>query len=101
MLQAYAADLKSSLIADMANQSLFCPRAAPPTALTTPAATPGIDWRFHKTSPFLPSDIVDVLDPLILRYAKERDAGERFGDFVVRTGVVKTMLAGPEFQLPG
>lgn len=33
--------------------------------------------------------IVAELDPIIRRYAKEREAGERFGDFVIRTGYVK------------
>jgi sulfite reductase (NADPH) hemoprotein beta-component len=32
--------------------------------------------------------ILDALDPLIARYAAERGEGERFGDFLIRTGVV-------------
>ena len=33
-------------------------------------------------------EIVEVLRPLIFRYAKEREEGEKFGDFVIRSGVV-------------
>jgi sulfite reductase (NADPH) hemoprotein beta-component len=33
--------------------------------------------------------ILDALDPLIARYAGERNNDERFGDFLVRTGVVR------------
>jgi sulfite reductase (NADPH) hemoprotein beta-component len=42
--------------------------------------------------------ILKLLTPLLLRYAKERDAGERFGDFVVRIGVVKATTAGNNFH---
>ena len=37
-------------------------------------------------------EIVAALTPLIERYAKERDAGERFGDFVIRKGYVAPTL---------
>jgi sulfite reductase (NADPH) hemoprotein beta-component len=33
--------------------------------------------------------IIEALDPLLARYAAEREAGERFGDFLVRAGVVE------------
>lgn len=33
--------------------------------------------------------IVDALDPLLARYAAERLPGERFGDFLVRAGIVR------------
>lgn len=42
--------------------------------------------------------IVKLLDPLIKRYAKERKSGERFGDFVIRIGVVKATTAGNTFH---
>jgi sulfite reductase (NADPH) hemoprotein beta-component len=38
------------------------------------------------------------LTPIIQRYAKEREDGERFGDFVIRTGYVKEVKAGREFH---
>jgi sulfite reductase (NADPH) hemoprotein beta-component len=43
-------------------------------------------------------EIVAALTPLIERYAKERDAGERFGDFVIRTGYVAPTNAGRDFH---
>ncbi len=42
--------------------------------------------------------IVQLLEPLFVRYAKERKTGERFGDFVVRVGVVKATTAGNQFH---
>ncbi len=42
--------------------------------------------------------IVQLLEPLFLKYAKERRNGERFGDFVVRAGVVKATRAGNQFH---
>jgi sulfite reductase (NADPH) hemoprotein beta-component len=38
--------------------------------------------------------ILDALDPLFGRYATERSDGERFGDFVVRTGIVSIDATG-------
>ncbi|HET6912486.1 MAG TPA: assimilatory sulfite reductase (NADPH) hemoprotein subunit [Rhodanobacteraceae bacterium] len=32
--------------------------------------------------------ILEALDPLLSRYARERDSGERFGDFLQRAGVI-------------
>jgi sulfite reductase (NADPH) hemoprotein beta-component len=43
-------------------------------------------------------DILAALQPLLTRFAVERRADESFGDFVVRAGIVKAMLAGREFQ---
>ncbi|GFE83564.1 sulfite reductase [NADPH] hemoprotein beta-component [Steroidobacter agaridevorans] len=43
--------------------------------------------------------ILDTLRPLLAAYASERLAGECFGDFLVRTGVVPLMLDGRRFQL--
>ena len=43
-------------------------------------------------------EIVAGLTPLIERYAKERDPGERFGDFVIRAGYVAPTTAGRDFH---
>ncbi|MGQ0673304.1 MAG: NADPH-dependent assimilatory sulfite reductase hemoprotein subunit [Hyphomicrobium sp.] len=42
--------------------------------------------------------IIKLLDPLLKRYAKERKPGERFGDFVIRVGVVEATPAGNKFH---
>lgn len=42
--------------------------------------------------------IMELLTPLIARYAKERNKGERFGDFVIRAGVIKPTTAGNTFH---
>jgi sulfite reductase (NADPH) hemoprotein beta-component len=44
------------------------------------------------------SDIIAVLGPLFAAYAGQRDQGERFGDFVIRTGVVQATTAGHRFH---
>ncbi|EAR20224.1 assimilatory sulfite reductase (NADPH) hemoprotein subunit [Nitrococcus mobilis] len=46
------------------------------------------------------TEIIDSLAPLIRDYAQQRQEGERFGDFVIRVGAVKPMLAGRDFQQP-
>jgi sulfite reductase (NADPH) hemoprotein beta-component len=38
------------------------------------------------------------LEPMLQRYAKERDQTERFGDFVIRAGYVKPTMAGNAFH---
>jgi sulfite reductase (NADPH) hemoprotein beta-component len=43
-------------------------------------------------------EIVAALTPLIEGYARERMSGERFGDFVIRTGHVRPTLAGRDFH---
>jgi sulfite reductase (NADPH) hemoprotein beta-component len=43
-------------------------------------------------------EIIAALGPPLARYAAERAPGERFGDFVVRAGIVRRMRAGREFQ---
>ena len=45
-------------------------------------------------------DIVAALDPLLRRYALERNANEGFGDFTVRIGAVTPVSRQSEFQLP-
>ncbi|ANS74273.1 sulfite reductase [Paenibacillus yonginensis] len=43
-------------------------------------------------------EILNSLQPIINRYAKERLEGEHFGDFTIRTGYVKEVLDGQEFH---
>ena len=42
--------------------------------------------------------IVAALSPLFKSYAQERERGERFGDYVIRAGVVKETTAGLDFH---
>lgn len=42
--------------------------------------------------------ILELLDPLFARYAKERETAERFGDFVIRAGVIAPTTAGNRFH---
>lgn len=46
-------------------------------------------------------EIVAALDPLFERYAAERDAGERFGDFLIRSGIVAAVSAGADVHRGG
>lgn len=43
------------------------------------------------------AEILDILRPMLRRYAKERHDGERFGDFLIRTGVILPVLNGRSF----
>jgi sulfite reductase (NADPH) hemoprotein beta-component len=43
-------------------------------------------------------EIVAALEPIIHRYARERNPGERFGDFVIRAGYVKATRQGMDFH---
>ena len=43
-------------------------------------------------------DIKALLAPIIEDYAKQRNDGERFGDFVIRAGYVKETTAGNNFH---
>ncbi|MFK2824616.1 assimilatory sulfite reductase (NADPH) hemoprotein subunit [Bacillus sp. B190/17] len=43
-------------------------------------------------------EILDTLRPILSRYAKERQEGERFGDFVIRAGYVKEVHSGLDFH---
>jgi sulfite reductase (NADPH) hemoprotein beta-component len=43
-------------------------------------------------------EIVGILRPILERYANERTDGERFGDFVIRTGYVVETREGREFH---
>lgn len=42
--------------------------------------------------------ILAELTPIIQRYAREREPGERFGDFAIRAGYVEAVLAGKDFH---
>lgn len=42
--------------------------------------------------------ILALLDPLLSRYAKEREDGEHFGDFVIRAGIVAETKQGNQFH---
>ena len=44
------------------------------------------------------TEIVAALEPIIHRYARERNPGERFGDFVIRAGYVKATRQGKDFH---
>ena len=44
------------------------------------------------------TEILDALSPLFDRYADERQEDERFGDFLVRTGVVREVSEGRFFH---
>lgn len=43
-------------------------------------------------------EAINLLKPLITRYAKEREDGERFGDFVIRAGVVAPTEVSNQFH---
>jgi sulfite reductase (NADPH) hemoprotein beta-component len=42
--------------------------------------------------------ILAELTPILQRYVREREPGQRFGDFVVKAGYVKEVLAGKDFH---
>ncbi|CAO1623983.1 unnamed protein product [Sympodiomycopsis kandeliae] len=42
-------------------------------------------------------DILEILDPLVKRYAVEKDGDEAFGDWVIRAGIIAPTLQGKEF----
>jgi sulfite reductase (NADPH) hemoprotein beta-component len=43
-------------------------------------------------------EILAALDPVIRRFAQERQTGEHFGDFVIRAGIVKATVKGKDFH---
>ena len=47
------------------------------------------------------AEIVPLLGPIIRRYALERTPGERFGDFVIRTGYVTPTYTAHDFHEQG
>lgn len=44
------------------------------------------------------AEILSELQPLLNRYAKEREEGEHFGDFVIRAGVIQATTDGTNFH---
>ena len=44
------------------------------------------------------AEILESLRPILLQYAQERTVGERFGDFVVRAGIVEAVTDGQLFH---
>ncbi|MGE5386750.1 MAG: assimilatory sulfite reductase (NADPH) hemoprotein subunit [Betaproteobacteria bacterium] len=42
--------------------------------------------------------LLATLTPIIRRYADERQPGERFGDFVIRAGIVREVIEGRDFN---
>lgn len=44
------------------------------------------------------ADILSELRVLLARYAKEREEGEHFGDFVIRAGIIKATTDGTNFH---
>lgn len=46
-------------------------------------------------------EILETLEPIIHRYARERQEGERFGDFVIRAGYVTAVHSGLDFHDEG
>jgi sulfite reductase (NADPH) hemoprotein beta-component len=44
------------------------------------------------------AEILDILRPLLKQYAAEREEGERFGDFVIRKGVIVKTEEGRDFH---
>ncbi|MFT4901401.1 MAG: sulfite reductase (NADPH) hemoprotein beta-component [Lentimonas sp.] len=53
--------------------------------------------KLYRTS-ITHEQIIDELKPILLAYAKERESGERFGDFTVRKGYVQATTAGNNFH---
>lgn len=43
--------------------------------------------------------ILAELTPILQRYAREREPGQRFGDFVIKAGYVREVSAGRDFHL--
>ncbi|WP_205171418.1 assimilatory sulfite reductase (NADPH) hemoprotein subunit [Bacillus pakistanensis] len=44
------------------------------------------------------NDILETLHPILSQYAKERQDGERFGDYVIRVGIIKEVHSGLDFH---
>jgi sulfite reductase (NADPH) hemoprotein beta-component len=44
------------------------------------------------------AEILDSLQPILNQYAKERQTGEHFGDYVIRAGYVKEVRSGQDFH---
>jgi sulfite reductase (NADPH) hemoprotein beta-component len=46
----------------------------------------------------LASEIKELLSPILKHYSKERNEGEKFGDFVIRKGYVEATVQGEDFH---
>lgn len=44
-------------------------------------------------------EILAILEPMIKRYALERQEGERFGDFTIRAGYISATTSGKEWYV--
>ncbi|WP_264050941.1 NADPH-dependent assimilatory sulfite reductase hemoprotein subunit [Methylobacterium flocculans] len=44
------------------------------------------------------SEIKTILDPLFAAYARNKQSGERFGDYLIRDGYVTRTINGPDFH---
>ena len=53
--------------------------------------------KLYRSS-ILEEEILTIMKGLLGRYAREREAGERFGDFVIRVGVIKPTREGKAFH---
>jgi sulfite reductase (NADPH) hemoprotein beta-component len=53
--------------------------------------------KLYRTS-ITNEEIIDTLRPMLLAYAKEREEGERFGDFTIRKGYVAATTAESPFH---
>jgi sulfite reductase (NADPH) hemoprotein beta-component len=53
--------------------------------------------KLYRTS-ITHEQIVEELKPILISYAKEREEGERFGDFTIRKGYVEATTAGNNFH---
>lgn len=43
-------------------------------------------------------EILEIMKPLIKRYAVEREQGEKFGDFCIRAGIIVATKEGRDFH---
>ncbi|KAL8927359.1 MAG: hypothetical protein Q9172_001438 [Xanthocarpia lactea] len=53
--------------------------------------------KLYRSS-IMEEDILGIMKPLLKRYALERQDGERFGDFVIRIGMIKPTKEGKTFH---
>jgi len=53
--------------------------------------------KLYRSS-IMEEEILDIMKPLIKRYALERNEGEQFGDFTIRCGMIKPTTEGKTFH---
>ncbi|KAL8728171.1 MAG: hypothetical protein Q9166_005565 [cf. Caloplaca sp. 2 TL-2023] len=53
--------------------------------------------KLYRSS-IMEEEILGIMKPLLKRYALEREEGERFGDFVIRIGMIKPTKDGKTFH---